>query len=75
MGEEIAKGKHLSLILEDMSMIAEGVTTAESAWELSKKLHVEMPIVEQMYLILFHQKDPAQAITDLMIRARKAETH
>jgi glycerol-3-phosphate dehydrogenase (NAD(P)+) len=75
VGEEIAKGKHLSMILEEMSMIAEGVTTAESAWELSQKHHVDMPIVEQMYLILFHQKDPAQAITDLMIRARKAETH
>jgi len=75
VGEAIAKGKHLSMILEEMSMIAEGVTTAESAWELSQKHHVDMPIVEQMYLILFHQKDPAQAITDLMIRARKAETH
>lgn len=75
VGEEIAKGKHLSTILEEMSMIAEGVTTAESAWELSQKHHVDMPIVEQMYLILFHQKDPALAITDLMIRARKAETH
>lgn len=74
VGEEIAKGKHLSTILEEMSMIAEGVTTAESAWELSQKHHVDMPIVEQMYLILFHQKDPALAITDLMIRARKAET-
>ena len=75
VGEEIAKGKNLSTILEEMSMIAEGVTTAESAWELSQKHHVDMPIVEQMYLILFHQKDPALAITDLMIRARKAETH
>lgn len=75
VGEQIAKGKHLSEILEEMTMIAEGVTTAESAWELSKKYHVDMPIVEQMYLILFHQKDPALAITDLMIRARKAETH
>ncbi|MFZ9760142.1 MAG: NAD(P)H-dependent glycerol-3-phosphate dehydrogenase [Candidatus Kapaibacteriota bacterium] len=75
VGEQIAKGKHLSEILEEMTMIAEGVTTAESAWELSKKHHVDMPIVEQMYLILFHQKDPAQAITDLMIRASKAETH
>ncbi|MEY3313828.1 MAG: glycerol 3-phosphate dehydrogenase [Bacteroidota bacterium] len=75
VGEQIAKGKHLSEILEEMTMIAEGVTTAESAWELSRKYHVDMPIVEQMYFILFHQKDPAQAITDLMIRARKAETH
>ncbi|MFM8840231.1 MAG: NAD(P)H-dependent glycerol-3-phosphate dehydrogenase [bacterium] len=75
VGEQIAKGKYLSEILEEMSMVAEGVTTAESAWELSKKHHVDMPIVEQMYLILFHQKNPAQAITDLMIRASKAETN
>lgn len=75
VGEQIAKGKHLSEILKEMTMIAEGVTTAESAWELSRKYQVDMPIVEQMYLILFHQKDPSQAITDLMIRASKAENH
>ena len=75
VGEEIAKGKKLDTILQEMTMIAEGVTTTESAWELSKKHHVEMPIVEQMYLIMFQHKDPRQAIMDLMVRAKKAETN
>jgi glycerol-3-phosphate dehydrogenase (NAD(P)+) len=57
-----------------MKMVAEGVKTTLSAYQLAKRLGVETPIIEQMYLILFEDKEPRQAVSDLMQRSLKAET-
>ncbi|MCP4228800.1 MAG: glycerol-3-phosphate dehydrogenase, partial [bacterium] len=54
-------------------MVAEGVITTKNAYELSKKFSVEMPITEQMYLVLFEGKDPKRAVNDLMTRDPKQE--
>jgi glycerol-3-phosphate dehydrogenase (NAD(P)+) len=56
-----------------MKMVAEGVKTTLSAYQLAKRLKVETPIIEQMYQILFENKEPRQAVTDLMQRSLKAE--
>lgn len=68
VGEEIGKGRKLADILDEMTMVAEGVKTAKSAHQLMKKTGVEMPILEQMYQILFRDKSPLQAVKDLMTR-------
>ncbi|MBC8455865.1 glycerol-3-phosphate dehydrogenase, partial [bacterium] len=68
VGEEIGKGRKLADILDEMTMVAEGVKTAKSAHQLMKKTGVEMPILEQMYQILFCDKSPLQAVKDLMTR-------
>jgi len=73
VGEEIAKGKKLTEIVQQMEQIAEGIYTTESALELSKIYNVEMPITEQVYKILFENKNPLEAVTDLMTRAKKEE--
>ncbi len=73
VGVELASGKSLSQILSEMTMIAEGVKTTESAYELSKQLKVEMPIIEQMYQILYHNKSPKKAVEELMTRHLKPE--
>ena len=39
----------------------------------SKKYNVEMPIVEQVYKVLYEDKSPAEAVNDLMNRALKSE--
>jgi glycerol-3-phosphate dehydrogenase (NAD(P)+) len=54
-------------------MVAEGVKTTESAYKLSKQLKVEMPITEQMYQILYHNKSPRKAVKELMTRHLKPE--
>jgi glycerol-3-phosphate dehydrogenase (NAD(P)+) len=54
-------------------MVVEGVRTTRSAYDLSKKLNVEMPITEQAYEILFNGKDPREAVFDLMMRDKKDE--
>jgi len=73
VGEQIGKGKTLAEITSQMKMIAEGVSTAESAFALSQRHNVEMPITEQVYNILFNGLDPLEAIKMLMTRQSKRE--
>lgn len=73
VGIELGKGRKIDDILSGMKMVAEGVKTTLSAYQLAQKLEVEVPIIEQMYMILYQDKDPRQAVTDLMMRDLKAE--
>ena len=73
VGEQIGKGKKLSQVLTEMKMIAEGVATTQSAKALAERHHIEMPIVEETYRILFEDKDPREATMDLMTRDAKTE--
>jgi glycerol-3-phosphate dehydrogenase (NAD(P)+) len=73
VGEQIGKGKKLKQILNSMDQIAEGVETTRSANQLAAKIEVETPITNEVYKILFEDKDPVKATTDLMTRDMKAE--
>jgi glycerol-3-phosphate dehydrogenase (NAD(P)+) len=73
VGRQIAAGKSLQEITGAMRMIAEGVRNTRSLYELAKRLGVEMPIVEQMYQVLYAGKKPAEAVQNLMDRSLKAE--
>jgi glycerol-3-phosphate dehydrogenase (NAD(P)+) len=73
VGEEIGKGKKLSQILKEMEMVAEGVRTSKSAYELSRKFGIEMPITKEVYCVLYEDKSPLQAVSELMGRKRKQE--
>lgn len=75
VGIELGRGRKLQEILAGMQMVAEGVKTTLSAYQLSRKIGVEAPIIEQMYQILYADKDPRQAVTDLMQRELKREGH
>lgn len=73
VGELIGRGKTLKQIINETKMIAEGISTTESAYELSKKHGVEMPITEKIYQIFNNQISPSQAIYELMTRQSKRE--
>lgn len=73
VGIELGKGRSLEEILTGMRMVAEGVKTTLSAYQLAEKHNVDVPIIDQMYQILYCNKDPRQAVTDLMLRELKAE--
>jgi glycerol-3-phosphate dehydrogenase (NAD(P)+) len=73
VGLELGRGRKLTEILLGMKMVAEGVKTTLSAYQLAQKLGVDAPIIEQMYLILNKDKDPRLAVSDLMQRELKAE--
>jgi glycerol-3-phosphate dehydrogenase (NAD(P)+) len=74
VGEQIGAGKKLKQVLKSMQMIAEGVETSRSAAKLSKKNGTETPITDEVYKILFEDKDPVKATTDLMTRDMKMES-
>jgi glycerol-3-phosphate dehydrogenase (NAD(P)+) len=73
VGEQIGLGKSLPQVLAGMSMVAEGVRTSHSARDLARREEVSMPITEAVYAILFEQKDPRHAVTELMTRDLKVE--
>ncbi|MGR3303944.1 MAG: NAD(P)H-dependent glycerol-3-phosphate dehydrogenase [Candidatus Scalindua sp.] len=73
VGEQIAKGKKLSQILEEMDQVAEGILTTKSVCKLANKYNVEMPITKEIYNVLFEDKDPITAVNELMVREPKSE--
>jgi glycerol-3-phosphate dehydrogenase (NAD(P)+) len=73
VGERIGKGRKLKDILDSMDSVAEGVPTTKAVRELAHRHHVEMPITESVYSVLFEEKDVIAALTDLMTRDPKPE--
>lgn len=73
VGVKLGQGMTLSGILSSTKSVAEGVATSLSAYELSQKTGVEMPIVEQVYKVLHKGKSPAAAVNVLMNRALRSE--
>lgn len=73
VGLKIAHGRKLDEILGGMRMVAEGAKNTRSVHLLARRLEVEMPIVQQMYLVLYEGKQPLEAVRDLMQRSLKAE--
>jgi len=73
VGEQIGHGRPLKDILDEMTMVAEGVRTTQSTYDLSLRYEVEMPITKEVYKVLFEGKDPQKAVNDLMTRDPKAE--
>jgi glycerol-3-phosphate dehydrogenase (NAD(P)+) len=73
VGEEVGKGRKLKDVLGEMKMVAEGVATTESTQELAQKIKVELPIIEQVYKVLFMNKNPHKATEILMTRDLKTE--
>ena len=73
VGIQLGQGATLKEILGEMRMGAEGVKTAESAWQLAQRMMVEMPITEQVYRVLHEGKPARVAVIELMTRDLKAE--
>lgn len=73
VGLMLGRGKKLKDILAEMSMVAEGVKTTKSAWRMAAKIGVEMPILEQVYKVIYEDKPCADAVTALLARNLKEE--
>ncbi len=73
VGMKLGQGIKLPEILASTRSVAEGVATALSAFELSQKFGVEMPIVEKVYEVLYKDRSPAEAVHALMNRALRSE--
>ena len=73
VGKKIGEGMKLNEILSEMRMVAEGVKTAKSVYNLSRKLGVEMPISHEVYHVLYDDIAPKEAVRRLMTRDLKHE--
>lgn len=69
----IGQGRTTKEAMEEVRMVVEGVYSAKAALGLARKYHVEMPIIEQVNLILFDGKPAADAVTELMLRDKTIE--
>lgn len=73
VGVQLGSGRSLPDILASMNMVAEGVETCRAARELGRRQNVPLPIIDQMHAVLYAEKDPRQAIRDLMDRPLTSE--
>jgi glycerol-3-phosphate dehydrogenase (NAD(P)+) len=68
VGYEMGRGRSLDEVLAGLGHVAEGIRTAKSAYELSRKLGVDMPITSEVYSVLYEDKPVPRAVRDLMAR-------
>jgi glycerol-3-phosphate dehydrogenase (NAD(P)+) len=68
VGFEMGRGQRLVDVLANLGHVAEGVRTAKSAYELSRKMGVDMPITGAVYSVLYEDKPVQQAVSELMSR-------
>ncbi|MCC5814128.1 MAG: NAD(P)-dependent glycerol-3-phosphate dehydrogenase [Leptospira sp.] len=73
VGFRLGQGEKLAAILDSMNEVAEGVKTTKSAKDLSDKLGVDMAITQEVYKMLYEDKDPRMVVKDLMSRDLKRE--
>ncbi len=75
VGVELGRGRKLPEIVAGMhGMVAEGIFTTSAAVQLAKARGIDMPITDQMYVVLNQGKSPHDAIQSLMTRTSKPET-
>lgn len=73
VGMKLGRGQRIKEILEEMHMVAEGVKTTLAAVQLAGNVGVELPIAEQIYSVLYEDREPRSALQDLMGRELRSE--
>lgn len=72
-GNLMGQGKSMEEAMKEVNQVVEGVNSAKAALALARKYNVEMPIVEQINMVLFEGKTTKDAVTDLLMRDRRSE--
>lgn len=73
VGLKLGEGKNIEQIKGEMKMVAEGIKTTKSVYDLAKQMKIEMPILEQVYNIIYRNKNCSDAVNDLLNRELKVE--
>ncbi|MBV9760145.1 MAG: NAD(P)-dependent glycerol-3-phosphate dehydrogenase [Acidobacteriaceae bacterium] len=73
VGAQLGQGRRLEQVLSGMTMVAEGVGTCRAAHELGLRHEIDLPIISRMYEVLYENKEPRQAIRELMERPLTSE--
>ena len=74
-GRLIGRGLSLDEVKQEVGMVIESVDNIQAAYELKNKYNVEMPIVEEVYNVLYNGENPKEAVYKLMQRDKKAENN
>lgn len=69
----IGQGKTMQEAMNEVQMVVEGVYSAKAAMALAEKYQIPMPIIEQVNQVLFEDKPVRDAVSELMLRDKKAE--
>lgn len=72
-GIAIAQGQTQAQALKSIGQVVEGIQTAKAVHELAQKLGIEMPITEQVFQVLYEEKAPRDAVSELFLRELKPE--
>ncbi|EGR2847232.1 TPA: NAD(P)H-dependent glycerol-3-phosphate dehydrogenase [Vibrio cholerae] len=72
-GLALGEGKDVDTAQTDIGQVVEGYRNTKEVWMLAKRMGVEMPIVEQIYQVLYQGKDARLAAQDLLARDKKME--
>jgi len=75
VGKQIGEGKKLDEIISEMRMVAEGVKTTRSVYNMAKKLGVDLPICNEVYSVLFENRSVKETVERLMNRSLKHELY
>ncbi len=73
MGLAIGSGKTIEQAEVEIKQVVEGVQAARQIYFMAKELNIEMPIVEQVYQVLYKGLDPGKAVQNLLTREYKTE--
>lgn len=72
-GYEIGKHNSAKYFWDNNTKTVEGIRTAKAVHETAMKMGIEMPIVNEIYQVLFMDKSPAESAKNLMMRELKSE--
>ncbi|MDH3588027.1 MAG: NAD(P)H-dependent glycerol-3-phosphate dehydrogenase [Gammaproteobacteria bacterium] len=73
MGLALAAGKGIEAAQREIGQVVEGVHAARAVWEVAQRLEVDMPITEEIYRVLYENRDPKNAVAILMGRELRRE--
>ena len=69
----IGQGKSLDETLKEVKMVVEGITATEVAYDVAKKMDIDMPITSAIYSVLYEGKNANEVVVNLMMRSKKHE--
>ena len=72
-GLALGQGKDVDTAQDEIGQVVEGYRNTKEVWLLSQRMGVEMPIVDQIYQVLYQGKDAHMAAKDLLARDKKSE--
>jgi glycerol-3-phosphate dehydrogenase (NAD(P)+) len=75
VGEQLGKGRTIEQIIDEMSMVAEGVKTSRVVMELAGEHGVDLPIAEEVYHVVHEGRSAADAYRGLLGRHVRSEMH